>query len=106
MNRQCKIDAHIPTDDGSFCLCGYFESSANADINRKDGLYPNAYDKMEEEYVKAKEIKKILRKLLKNTHYEYDFPKSFSKQKAYERGFYDYELLIKQKAKELYNIIL
>jgi hypothetical protein len=36
----CKIDSHIPTDDGLACLCGYFvKDEVSNDINIKDGFY-------------------------------------------------------------------
>jgi hypothetical protein len=41
---KCKIDSHIPTEDGSACECGYFKQNLDSihvddDLNRKDGIY-------------------------------------------------------------------
>ena len=31
MSNECKIDSHVPLDDGSACTCGYFIQTQTAD---------------------------------------------------------------------------
>lgn len=38
--KKCKIDSHIPTENGEACECGYFiKDYVDEDINIKDGIY-------------------------------------------------------------------
>jgi len=37
---KCRIDSHVPTDDGYSCRCGYFINKSADSENQKDGLYP------------------------------------------------------------------
>lgn len=149
MKKQCKIDAHIPTDDGSSCLCGYFVSHESNDINRKDGIYPNTYDEIGKEYDKKdksmnrQELEKmfdgmffynfgniykeetveskhsqcnkikefifdtVIPEVLKNVlGYELQLQSGNKDHENFEKGVCFLENNIKQKAKELYNIIL